>query len=409
MTRELYDKISDLLLFAVNFQEGDKITLAAEIDQRPVILNLVETAYKRGAAFVDVDYRDPVLQALAIQGAQKSFWFPGYLQEKFREITQKGWKLIGVYSETSADVFNGLDGLRSSRYFQDLAKVVALRMKAVMSNQIPWTLTYLPSEAMAKKAFPNLSAEKALQAYWELVIKIMRLDEDDPVAFWKKKAENDAIRVAYMDSLQPEYLHFQGPGTDLKVGLAEKAQWVGGFDTCPDGTRFMANIPTDEIFTSPDWRKTDGRVTLTKPFVMHQNLGAVPQKAWFVFHEGRVVDYGAEEGKESLDNLFRRDDRARYIGEVALVDPQSPFASPGITFYNGLYDENAACHIALGKAYPATLKERKDYTDEELRDLGLNTSDIHEDMMIGGEQVDVTAYSRDGKKQDIIRDGRFVI
>jgi len=172
---------------------------------------------------------------------------------------------------------------------------------------------------------------------------------------------------------------------------------------------FAANIPTDEIFTSPDYRKVDGRVALTRPFVMHQNLGPVPINAWFEFENGRVVDYGADEGKESLDNLFARDERVRYIGEVALVDPHSPFADSGLVFYNGLYDENAACHIALGAAYPSTLKTPGKYSDEQLLDMGMNVSAIHEDMMIGSTEVDVTAICADGSRVDIIKDGVFLI
>jgi aminopeptidase len=187
------------------------------------------------------------------------------------------------------------------------------------------------------------------------------------------------------------------------------AQWIGGFDETTDGKTFIANLPTDEIFTSPDWRKAEGRVTLTKPFVMHQNLGPIPQKAWFEFSNGKVVDYGAESGKDSLDAFFKIDQRACYLGEVALVDPQSPFAQQGITYYNGLYDENAACHLALGKAYPFTLKERNDFSDEELLELGLNISNVHEDMMVGAKDVDVTALLPDGSSKEIIKNGKFLI
>jgi aminopeptidase len=141
---------------------------------------------------------------------------------------------------------------------------------------------------------------------------------------------------------------------------------------------------------------------------MHQNIGEVPLNAWFEFKDGKVTAYGAERGKESLDAFFAMDERACYLGELALVDPRSPFAAPGITFYNGLYDENAACHLALGKAYPSTLREKGDYSDQELLDLGMNTGNVHEDMMIGGSDVDVTARLRDGKTLDLIKDGEFL-
>jgi aminopeptidase len=175
------------------------------------------------------------------------------------------------------------------------------------------------------------------------------------------------------------------------------------------GDLFAANLPTDEIFTSPDFRKTEGRVSLTRPFVMHQNLGKVPINAWFEFEKGSVVDYGADEGKESLDALFARDERARCLGEVALVDPHSPFAKEGLTFFNGLYDENAACHLALGAAYSGTLRTPGDYTDEQLLEMGMNVAAIHEDMMIGSVDVDVTAILADGSLHPVIRDGKILI
>lgn len=179
--------------------------------------------------------------------------------------------------------------------------------------------------------------------------------------------------------------------------------------TAQTGDVYAANLPTDEIFTSPDRLKVDGRVTLTRPFVMHQNLGSIPINAWFEFSEGRVIDYGADEGKDSLDALFARDERARYLGELALVDPHSPFAESGLTFFNGLYDENAACHLALGAAYVDTLKKSGDYSEEELLELGMNVSSIHEDMMIGSSEVDVTAVCNDGRRVEIIKNGRFLI
>lgn len=409
MNPSIMNKISDLMLFAVGFKEGDKLYLKFENNLRGTALAISEKAYKRGAQYVHLEYDDAIIQAQAIAGRQKDFFFPSFWENKFKEITSEGWKLIALGSESEAHVFEGLDPQRSSRYFQELAKAKETRMKAIMNNAIPWSLTYLPSAPMALKAFPHMSEKEAVEAYWKAIIRIMRLDKDDPVAFWKEKMKKDQQRSRFMDSLKALSLHFKGPGTDLTVGLAQSARWIGGFDETGKGQPFMANIPTDEIFTSPDWRQTEGRVTLTKPFVMHQNLGPVPQKAWFEFKEGKVVDYGAEEGKETLKAFFDIDPRAAYIGEVALVDPQSPFAQEGVTFYNGLYDENAACHLALGKAYPFTLKETGDFSDEELLNMGLNTAHVHEDMMVGGEKVDVTALLPDGSKKKIIAGGKFLI
>ncbi|MBI9104904.1 MAG: aminopeptidase [Spirochaetales bacterium] len=409
MYKEYYDKIADILLHAINLKKGDKIQLSIDYDCREAAKHFVRKAYERGALYIELNYHDPFMRAEAIRGSNEEIWFPEYLLKKDREAIQKGWKSAAYLSESEADVYEGLPAKKSSAYFQALGELKETKLKAAMSNQYPWTLTYLPSESMAHKAFPDLPVEKAVEKYWEAIIQIMRLDQDDPVAFWDAKMKRDAARSAFLNDLSPEYLHFQGPGTDLMVGANQDARWVGGYDKSIHGEPFMSNVPTDEIFTTPDFRKVNGKVSLTKPFTMHNQLGPIPEEAWFEFKEGRVIDYGAAKGVESLNNLFETDERNRYIGELALVDPHSPFAETGILYYNGLYDENAACHLALGKAYPFTMKEPRELSDKELQKIGFNTSLMHEDMMIGGLEVNVTAILKDGTRKPIIKDGDFLI
>jgi aminopeptidase len=409
MNREYYDKIADIMLFGVSFKEGDKLNIQLDFDCREAAKSLTAKAYDLGAAYVDLRYMDTFLHSEPIRAGITDPEYPEYLKLCMAEISGPAWKSVTLMSGAEADVYEKLDGKTASEYFKSYQKIRNIRLKPVMNDEIAWTLTYLPSVDAAKKVFPKLSPEDALSAYWKEVIKIMRLDLSNPVKFWKDKFKKDAERSRYLNELSPEYLEFKGPGTDFKVGLNMNTVWVGGMKAAKTGDMFNANIPTDEIFTSPDWRKADGRVALTRPFVMHQNLGAVPVNAWFEFKDGRVVDYGADEGKDSLDTLFARDERARYLGEVALVDPQSPFAASGLTFYNGLYDENAACHLALGAAYPSTLKNSGHYPEEQLLELGMNVSAIHEDMMIGSAEVDVTAICSDGRGVEIIRDGKFLI
>ncbi|WP_028974739.1 aminopeptidase [Spirochaeta cellobiosiphila] len=409
MLNKYYDKISELLLFGINFRKEDKISITIDHDQRELAKHLVRLVYNKGASYVKLNYIDKFLDAAAIGGSREEIFFPNYLQVIQKEVSQPGWKSIGIYSGIEDDVFEGLPSDRSSAYFKQKSQVGSIMRKAQMSNQLPWCLTFLPSIPMAKKSFPHLSDEEALERYEQAVIRIMHLDEEDPVQYWKDKTAKDAQRMQTMEKIQAEYLHFVGPGTDLKVYPNPKAHWIGGMDKTQDGQLFMANLPTDEIFTTPLWNKTEGRVALTKPFTMHQNLGPQILEAWFEFKDGKVVDYGAKQGKESLDAFFAIDPRSKYIGELALVDPQSPFAKEGFVFYNGLYDENAACHIALGKAYDFTMKEPKTVSDEEFMELGFNPASVHEDMMIGGEEVDVTAYCKDGSTVDIIKNGTFCL
>lgn len=419
MNDTIYGKMSDLLLFAVGFKKGDKVYLKYSRGQEELALKVTEKAYKGGAEYVLQEVIDDRFKAAALLAERENFWFPDYLKAQMAETCSPGWKYIGIFSEIDSDVYEDCDQNKASAFFRDQGIFNKPRQTAIMKNAIPWTLTYVPSAPMAKKAYPGLADDEAIAKYWDAIIRIMRLDHDDPVAFWKEKMERDARRSAYMDSLGATHLHFKssstgGAGsdknrTDLLVGLAKEARWIGGFDQALEGTSFMANIPTEEIFTSPDWRQTEGRVALTRPFTMHHNLGPTPTGAWFEFKEGKVVNYGADEGRDTLKAFFDIDPRACYIGEVALVDPHSPMATEGVTFYNGLYDENAACHLALGKAYPFTLKNPRELSDDELLELGLNTANVHEDMMIGGLNVNVYAVLADGSEKPIIENGKFLI
>ena len=409
MNQKIYDKIADLLLYSVNFREGDKIRLALDFNCREIARSLAYRAYARGASWVELEYRDQFLQAAAIAGTVSEFTFPAYLHTKLMEGLEPGWKSIAVLSEAEADVFEGLPTDRSTAYFRAYQKSREPRMKALMNNQFPWTLTYVPSPHMVSLAFPDLSPEEGMNKYWEAVIKVMHLDADDPVQVWHEKMLADEKRTALINDLKPVSLHFKGPGTDLTVGLNAGARWIGGYDYTTSGERFITNIPTEEIFTSPDCRKVEGRVRLTRPFVMHANLGPIPRNAWFEFREGRVTDFGADQGRETLEAFFQLDERSVYTGEIALVDPCSAIASTGMTYYNGLHDENAACHLAFGKAYPFTLTEQRPRSDEELLAMGMNVSTVHEDAMIGGPEVDVTAVLADGTRKDLIRGGKYLI
>lgn len=409
MNKEYYDKIADLMLFGVSFKTGDKLSIGLDFDCREAVKSLAYRAYERGAAYVCLRYIDNFMHAAAISAGKNKVEYPEYLKQNLTEISSPGWKSITYLSFSEGDVYEDLPGDVSAEYFKGYQKLIKYRRKQTLSSAFPWTLTFIPTADTAVKVFPGLEEAKAVEAYWKQVIRIMRLDLDDPVQFWKEKFKTDAKRGRYLSELAPESLAFKGPGTDLKVGLNRHADWISAMSPAQTGEMFAANIPTDEIFTSPDCIKVEGRVALTRPFVMHQNLGAVPINAWFEFKDGRVVDYGADSGKDSLDTLFARDERARYLGEVALVDPHSPFAEAGLTFFNGLYDENAACHLALGAAYSGTLKTPGDYTDEQLLDMGMNVSAIHEDMMIGSTEVNVQAICADGRSVEIIKDGSFLI
>lgn len=406
-----YKKIAELLLYAIDFKQGDKLVVNLEPQNHHVGVAMADAAYGMGADYVHFFYLDHLHYAAAIKGKKGDgdFWFPSFLTTMYDEACGKDWKYVALYSVEHAGIYENLDKDAASRFLSQMKEVNRKFKNAQMGGLLPWTLTFLPTPNVAMRAFPDLTAAEALDAYWRYLVEVMGLDRDDPAAYWEGMMANLTERSRKLNELGIASLRFEGPGTDLLVGVLDKSIWLGGPKISGHGARFISNIPSFEVYTSPDSEATEGRVSLTKPFVMHQNLGALPRNAWFEFEKGKVVGYGADEGKESLDNLFKIDDRNRYLGEVALVEATTPIAESGITFYNGLYDENAACHVALGQAYAMAYEGGSGMNEEQRLTAGLNVAKNHEDMMIGSEKVDVTAILRDGGTREILKNGKFVM
>ena len=266
-------------------------------------------------------------------------------------------------------------------------------MDACGAGRIPWCVAALPTPEWAAKVMQREASDEAAEALWQTMLPILRLDREDPKAAWRENSDLTERRGIDLTSGNFEIYHFKGPGTDLKVYSNPNHVWEGGDLMSDAGHVFIPNIPTEEVFTTPDWRRTSGRASVTRPVEV---LGANVDKAWFEFEGGRVVDYGASEGKEKLDAYFEIDEQARYLGEVALVDSSSPIFQSGKVFHNILYDENAACHIALGSGYPTAVKGGVDMNAEEQSAAGINQSILHTDFMIGSEEVNVIGIAADG-------------
>jgi aminopeptidase len=233
--------------------------------------------------------------------------------------------------------------------------------------------------------------------------EILRLDRDDPVQAWWNLAQASVDRCRQLNGQAITSLHMTAPGTDLTLGCIPAAHWEGGTLTGPNGIPFIPNLPTEEVFTTPDWRRTEGRASVTRPV---QVMGKRVKGAWFEFRKGRVEDFGADDGTEQLAAFFDIDDRGRYLGEVALVDAESPIFQSGLIFSNILYDENAACHIALGSGYPL-IASPEATTPDEKQAMGINQSLVHTDFMIGCPEMDVTGTMAEGQEVPILRQGRF--
>jgi aminopeptidase len=377
---------------------------------------IARAAYGAGAGFVDIRVVDnELLKARLELGAEESLdYVPNsVISDSYQQLAED-WARIRIDSTEDLDALKGVDSSKLSRVTKAMRGAQAVYLDAMMRHKHQWLVIAAPGPRWAQKVFggPEVGIDQDLdqertQRLWQELIKILRLDTPDPVETWEQIAKTLKIRGKKLDDMHLDYLHFSGPGTDLKVALTQTSFWAGGPSATPEGRVFEPNLPTEEVFTTPDFRRTNGRVTCTRPVKVLETL---VYGAWFEFSEGKVVDFGAEQGREILEKYLAIDDGAGQLGEVALVDASSPIYQSGLLFNSILYDENASCHIALGAGYPFCLRNANELNSPaQLKTAGCNVSMVHTDFMIGSPEVDVTGVDRQGKQYEIIRKGSFVL
>jgi len=286
------------------------------------------------------------------------------------------------------------------------SQAVAPVMKYRMTGITKWVIVAVPSAGWAKTVFPEDTEDEAVEKLWDYIIKATRLDHEDPVKSWEIHNSNLKKYENFLNEADFEKVHLVGPGTDLEVYLAEDHNWIGGSNDSNEGVPYMANIPTEEVFTTPHAYKVNGTLKATKPLSVNGNL---VDGFGFTFKDGKVVDFYAEKGYETLDNLMKNDEGAVRLGEIALVQDDSPISNTKILFNNTLFDENASVHFALGRAYGYAIKNGTSMSQEELDKKGANFSLIHVDFMVGGPELDITAYRKNGEAVALFRNGNWVI
>jgi aminopeptidase len=287
------------------------------------------------------------------------------------------------------------------------ARSTAIReyRERLMSNHNSWCVVSIPTAAWAQKVFPGLSEEDAVARLWETIFYTVRVDTQDPVASWDTHKASLKRYQDFLNTHRFRYLHYKNAlGTDLKIELPENHLWLGGSDYTHDGVEFVANMPTEEVFTLPKKAGVNGTVMASKPLIYNGNR---IDRFSLTFRDGKVVDFQAEEGYETLKNILDSDEGSRYLGEVALVPYDSPISNSGILFYNTLFDENASCHLALGKAYPKCIKNSEGMSKEQLEQAGVNDSLVHEDFMMGTKDLEITGITADGAEVSVFRNGNF--
>lgn len=385
-------------------KKGDGVVIVAELDQPEFVKMLVEECYRAGASKVEVEWNyDPLTKIHVRHRSLKTLstveeWEVAKLEHRRETLPV----MIYLISE-DPDGQNGINREKNAKAIAARSKVIK-PIRDQMENRYKWCIAAVPGEAWAKKVFPELKKNAAVEKLWDAILFTSRVT-DDPVEEWRRHDEDLAARCAHLNSLGLESLEYHSSnGTDLKVGLIENSMFLGGGEKTLFGEFFNPNVPTEEVFISPKAGCAEGIVFSSKPLSFR---GELIENFSVEFKDGRVSEVHAEKGEEALRKLVSADEGAAMLGECALVPQRSPIAESGVTFYNTLFDENAACHLALGMGFANCIVDYENYSLSECREMGINDSMLHEDFMIGTDDLDITGVTRDGKRVPIFKNGNW--
>ena len=385
---------------------GQELVMTAPLDAVPLARRITEQAYRAGASLVTTLYTDDEAQLLRYRYAPDEAFdkAAGWLYDGMGAAYKSGAARLAI-TGASPLLLSNEDPEKVGRANKAVSKAYRPALELITRHQINWTIVAGASPAWAAAMFPNLNPETALATLWEAIFRTSRVDVDDPVANWRAHDAGLQQRAAYMNEKRYSALHYRGPGTDFRLGLADDHLWMGGGTYAGNGLYCIPNMPTEEIFTTPHKDRADGTVRASKP-LSHQ--GTLIEGIEVRFEAGRIVQANATRGLEVLEKLISTDDGARRLGEVALVPHSSPIAASGLLFYNTLFDENAASHIALGQAYTSCLKNGDKLTPDQLAAKGANDSLIHVDWMIGNADLDIDGITATGAAEPLMRKGEWV-
>lgn len=407
---QLLEKYADLAVnTGANVQKDQVVIVRSSTESVELARAIAEKAYDAGAKRVRIDYSDPYAGRIGFDGMSVETLqeVPKWLIEKYREDVDTGACLISITSPIP-EINKGVPAEKMQKASMAVMKEISFFREHTMGNRTQWTIVAAANAQWAKKIFPEDSLDAATEKLWTAIFNATRIYEDqDPQALWDVHNETLAAHNKVLNDHQFKHLHFKNRlGTDLIVELVKNHVWAGGQEHSTQGTAFNPNIPTEESFTMPYKWGTRGKVFATKPLDYQGNL---IDGFWLEFKDGKVVDFAAAASKDALKNILDFDDGARYIGEIALIQHDSPIQNTGLLFYNTLFDENASCHMALGRAYPMNVQGGTSMNQEALDALGSNNSMTHVDFMFGSDDLDVTGVTHDGAEVPVMRNGNFVI
>ncbi|HCU8057982.1 TPA: aminopeptidase [Staphylococcus aureus] len=407
--KEKLQQYAELLVkVGMNVQPKQPVFIRSSVETLELTHLIVEEAYRCGASDVRVVYSDPTLKRLKFENESVEHFanheIKSYDVEARMDYVKRGAANLALISE-DPDLMDGIDSQKLQAFQQQNARAFKGYMESVQKNQFPWVVAAFPSKAWAKRVYPELSVEEAYIKFIDEVFDIVRIDGNDPVENWRQHIANLSVYAQKLQQKNYHALHYVSEGTDLTVGLAKNHIWedatsyVNGKEQA-----FIANIPTEEVFTAPDRNRVDGYVTNKLPLSYN---GTIIDQFKLMFKDGEIIDFSAEKGEAVLKVLINTDEGSRRLGEVALVPDDSPISNRNTIFYNTLFDENAACHLAIGSAYAFNIQGGTEMTVEEKIASGLNDSNVHVDFMIGSSDLTIYGIFEDGSKELVFENGNW--
>jgi aminopeptidase len=397
MDDAMLERLADLVVgFGANVQKDQIVSVGCEPGKEPLTRAIAAAAYRRGAKFVDVAWFDPWVKRARIEHAREETleFVPDWYGERILALGDQRAARIGLSGPSAPGLLEDLDPIRAGK---DRLPAVKESGKVVNDRTTNWSIVPCSTPVWASLVFPDLPPEEAQAALDERLLHVLRLDEDDPIAAWRARADTLEVAATRLTDRGLDALHYEGPDTDLTIGLLPGSQWDAARFSTVDGIEHMPNLPTEEVFTTPDPERVDGHVASSKPLVLTD--GTVVRGLRVRFEGGRAVQVDADTAQETMRTIVQHDDGAARLGEVALVDDEGRIGKLDTVFYDTLIDENAASHIALGQGFPFLLPE-----DQRER---CNESEIHIDFMIGSPELSVTGITHDGERVPVLVGGKW--